>query len=65
MVAIDRSEVYAPVISLLGSQITIAVMALIAGALIIVFLLRALLRPIDALIYRLRDIAEGDADLTQ
>lgn len=64
-VTIDSNEVYAPIVKKSISLVLISIFPIVIGALIFYALIKRLLVPINRLVERLRDIAEGDADLTQ
>ncbi len=61
----DNADLLAPVNSLRNVNLSVALTVVIAALVIILFLVRKTTRPINDAVDRLKDIAQGEGDLTQ
>lgn len=64
-VGADNADILAAIKSLGMVNISVALMVVLAAAVLIILLVRATIKPINDAADRLRDIAQGEGDLTQ
>ncbi len=65
VMAADNDELLAPVASLGRVNLAVTLVVVGIGAVMLIFLVRSITRPINDTVTRLRDIAEGEGDLTR
>ncbi len=65
LIVVPYSEVMVEVYRLVGIIVIVGIVALVAMVLIIAFLVTALIRPLDSMVQVLKEIADGQGDLTK